>query len=122
MKEEVERKKDEVRNMTMMLVGGDDDGGEGVGNLLDELEEHGGSSEHIEHHAHSERSTLSIPRLSKLNMSKLNTSITNQQGMNTTLNFIKSTSLILTKCNVSCSRTYRSNPEVNLLMKVTVHN
>ncbi len=100
MKEEVERKKDEVRNMTMMLVGGEDDGGEGVGNLLDELEEHGGDSgEHIEHienhHPNSERSTLSIPRLSKINMSKLNTSITNQQGMNTTLNFIKSILLIL---------------------------
>lgn len=99
MKGEVEKKKDEVRNMTMMLFAGDDNQElVNTENLLDELNgetyQNGGSNEHVDQLdvPTSERSNISMGKMSKANISRMNASLMGSNS-NTTLNFIKSTSL-----------------------------
>ena len=88
MKEEVERKKDEVKNMTMMILN-DDRGfeGENSGMILGELEQEGSDRE--------ERDTRDVKEREREKMGQSmmqlrnNLSTLNQtQKLNTTVNFI----------------------------------
>lgn len=99
MKDEVEKQKDEVRNMTMILqnpdllnhsvngVNGENSIENGTANILDELQ-----------HENNGVGTNSNQNLSLMNIPTHNTSLlnTSARGLNTTINFLKST-YILTK-------------------------
>lgn len=90
MKEEVERKKDEVKNMTMMILNDDRNYESNTGNMiLNELEHDPERTESQEEGIPSERSERLGQSMMQLrqNLSTMNVT----QNLNTTLNFVKRT-------------------------------